>query len=75
MTSMKQQIRFIFFGLLLLLFNACTSVKGYQKMYINVPEMQLSLTPLENFENGFQSYREGVSGASGGKTGGGCGCN
>ncbi|MBL7721373.1 MAG: DUF4266 domain-containing protein, partial [Chitinophagaceae bacterium] len=23
----------------------------------------------------FQTYREGASGANGGKTGGGCGCN
>ena len=28
-----------------------------------------------DFESSFQSYREGVAGAEGGKTGGGCGCN
>jgi len=26
-------------------------------------------------EQNFQSYREGASGANGGKSGGGCGCN
>ena len=54
---------------------SCTSVKAYQKMYINDPDMQLSDSPIKGFENGFQTYREGVSGGNGGKTGGGCGCN
>jgi len=37
--------------------------------------MQLSQRKLEQYETSFQSYREGASGAEGGKTGGGCGCN
>lgn len=60
---------------LCLFMSSCASVKPYQKMYLNDRDMQLSSSPLEDFENGFQSYREGVSGANGGKTGGGCGCN
>ncbi|MBA3828081.1 MAG: DUF4266 domain-containing protein [Taibaiella sp.] len=54
---------------------ACVSVKEYQKQYINDTEMQLAARKAEKFENSFQSYREGASGANGGKTGGGCGCN
>lgn len=54
---------------------SCTSVKEYQKQYINDAEMELSTKKIEVFENSFQSYREGASGANGGKTGGGCGCN
>jgi len=54
---------------------SCTSVKAYQKRYLNDAEMQLSARQSEKFENSFQSYREGASGANGGKTGGGCGCN
>lgn len=54
---------------------ACTSVKEYQKSKINDSEMALSPKPTEKFENTFQLYREGSSGANGGKTGGGCGCN
>jgi len=54
---------------------ACTSVKEYQKQYINDAEMELAARKSEKFENSFQSYREGASGANGGKTGGGCGCN
>lgn len=58
-----------------LLLSACTSVKEYQKQYINDAEMELSARKAEVFESSFQSYREGASGANGGKTGGGCGCN
>ena len=54
---------------------SCRSVKEYQKMYLNDAEMELSSRKAEKFETNFQSYREGASGATGGKTGGGCGCN
>ena len=65
----------IAFSLMLWMLSACTSVKAYQKMYLNDQDMQLSDSALEGFEGGFQSYREGVAGGNGGKTGGGCGCN
>ena len=55
--------------------SSCTSVQGYQKMYLNDQEMELSARSLEYFCTNFQSYREGASGANGGKVGGGCGCN
>ena len=55
--------------------SSCVSVKRYQKQFINDAEMQLAARKAEKFENSFQSYREGASGANGGKTGGGCGCN
>ncbi|MCE7991152.1 MAG: DUF4266 domain-containing protein [Roseivirga sp.] len=55
--------------------SSCTSVAGYQKMYLNDQEMELSARSLEYFCTNFQSYREGASGANGGKVGGGCGCN
>ncbi len=54
---------------------ACSSVKDYQKVYLNDSEMELALRKTEKFESNFQLYREGASGANGGKTGGGCGCN
>jgi hypothetical protein len=37
--------------------------------------MSLSARKIERTEQNFQSYREAASGANGGKTGGGCGCN
>lgn len=54
---------------------ACSSVKEYQKSKINDAEMVLTTKKTEKFENTFQLYREASSGANGGKTGGGCGCN
>lgn len=56
-------------------FGACSPVKEYQKNRINDAEMSLSSRKVEKNEANFQSYREGSSGANGGKTGGGCGCN
>jgi hypothetical protein len=61
---------FIFF-----LLASCVTVKEYEKVYINDADMKLSAYTNERFETNFQVYREGASGANGGKTGGGCGCN
>ena len=57
------------------LLNSCVTVKEYDKVNINDPEMVLSAKKIERFETNFQLYREASSGANGGKTGGGCGCN
>jgi hypothetical protein len=56
-------------------FTSCAEVKGFQKSKLNDAEMSLSARKVEKNELNFQSYREGASGANGGKTGGGCGCN
>jgi hypothetical protein len=61
--------------LILLAFTSCVNIKGYQKAYLNDEDMKLSPLKLEVFETSVESYREGSSGANGGKTGGGCGCN
>ena len=61
--------------MLFVLFSSCSSVKEYQKMDINDPDMVLSARKIEQFETAFQTYREAASGANGGKSGGGCGCN
>ena len=54
---------------------SCQAVKEYQKQRLNDTEMELSSRKIQKFETSFQSYREAASGANGGKTGGGCGCN
>ncbi len=54
---------------------SCVTVEAYQKVYLNDEDMNLSAKKVEIFETNFQSYREGASGANGGKAGGGCGCN
>jgi len=50
-------------------------VKEYQKNRLNDADMVLSSRKVQKNELNFQTYREGASGANGGKTGGGCGCN
>ena len=56
-------------------FCSCTTVKEYQKNRLNDSEMILSHRKIEKTEISFHTYREGASGANGGKSGGGCGCN
>ena len=58
-----------------LLMSSCSTVKSSEKSYLNDGEMTLALRKLEKLEINFQLYREGSSGATGGKSGGGCGCN
>lgn len=65
---------FILLGILLAV-SSCEPVKAYQKNRLNDSEMELSARRTQKFEQNFQAYREGASGANGGKTGGGCGCN
>jgi hypothetical protein len=78
---MKQRKAFLLFPflfaliLIVLCSTSCTTVKEYQKNKLNDSEMSLSNRKVEKTELNFQSYREGASGANGGKTGGGCGCN
>ncbi len=62
-------------GFTILLLTGCVSIKEYQKIYLNDPDMKLADDKVQTFESNFQTYREGVSGANGGKSGGGCGCN
>lgn len=54
---------------------SCASVKPYQKGKLNDSEMALSSRRTERLDINIQSYREGASGANGGRAGGGCGCN
>jgi len=69
-------MRLLFFiAITSMMLASCTSVKPYQKNKLNDAEMSLSGRKVEKTELNFQSYREGASGANGGKTGGGCGCN
>lgn len=65
----------LLFSLAIIILASCTTVKEYQKNRINDSEMELSARKIQKTELSFQTYREGASGANGGKTGGGCGCN
>jgi hypothetical protein len=61
--------------LLFISFASCATVKDYEKVYLNDPDMVLSDQKSNKFVTSFQVYREAASGANGGKSGGGCGCN
>ena len=58
-----------------LIASSCVAVKDYEKININDPDMVLAQKKADKYETIFQVYREGASGANGGKSGGGCGCN
>ena len=59
----------------LILFTGCMAVKEYEKVYLNDPDMILTDKKCDRNLLTAHSYREAASGANGGKTGGGCGCN
>tara|TARA_B100001057_G_C22661575_1_gene876139 strand:- start:345 stop:551 length:207 start_codon:yes stop_codon:yes gene_type:complete len=59
----------------ILVLSSCVSIKEYEKVNINDKDMELSPREICRFETNFHLYREGASGANGGKVGGGCGCN
>ena len=60
---------------MLILFSSYVVVKEYEKVYLNDPDMLLANKKINKFETSFHVYREAASGANGGKSGGGCGCN
>lgn len=62
-------------AMLITCLSGCVSIAEYQKVYLNDQDMQLSDDAMQTFESNFHTYREGASGANGGKAGGGCGCN
>ena len=54
---------------------SCTTVKPYQRAYLNDAGMQAGKQDIEKFDENMQTYREGASGGGSGKSSGGCGCN
>ena len=71
----RSRTLFLFLVGSVFIYPSCTTVKEYQKNKLNDAEMFLGARKIEKTEMSFQTYREGASGANGGKTGGGCGCN
>ncbi|MCB0546153.1 MAG: DUF4266 domain-containing protein [Phaeodactylibacter sp.] len=65
----------LFLILILISFSACEAVRPYQRAYLNDEDMALKPLPGSAYEMNIEGYREGASGANGGKGGGGCGCN
>ena len=75
LTNQEIKTQWFLWVLFILFCASCKPVQEYQKVYLNDPDMELSAHFCERFETNFQIYREATSGANGGKTGGGCGCN
>ena len=76
MKAPKKNMAAVISMILLLFFsNSCVVVQEYEKINLSDPDMELSSKSIDRFQINFQVYREAASGANGGKTGGGCGCN
>lgn len=72
----RTKIYCLFAGLILMFGEfSCQSVKPYQRVYINDPEMQMGSNAGKKFEEYVESIREGATQAAGTKSSGGCGCN
>lgn len=74
---MRRSKRYIFLPYLVLLLGgySCKTVKPYQRVYLNDPEMQMGSNAGKKFEEYVESIREGDTPAAGTKSSGGCGCN
>ncbi|NCP21735.1 MAG: hypothetical protein CO023_00310 [Flavobacteriales bacterium CG_4_9_14_0_2_um_filter_35_242] len=76
MKQIKQIKQTIVLALLIgFIMTSCNTVKAYERIKLNDKEMALVPKLSARFELQFHTYREAASGANGGKTGGGCGCN
>ena len=54
---------------------SCVSLKPYEKIYVNDPEMQMVNNLQQDFHNYIHSIREGAVIPGAAKSSGGCGCN
>lgn len=70
---MKNKLIFLVFAAII--FTSCSTLKPYERVYVNDPQMQLGNSVPKNFENYVHSIREGAVPAGSSKTSGGCGCN
>ena len=58
----------------IVIFSGCASVKPGERAYLNDREMQLDTRASAQFENYYESIREGSSIPGNGKSSEGCGC-
>lgn len=69
---MKYKLTILIFAFI---FTSCKTIKPYERIYINDPQMQMGTAAPKNFENYVHSIREGAIPAGSSKSSGGCGCN
>lgn len=72
---MKRIILSFTLALLVVGLGACSTVKPYQRVYLNDSEMEMGVQPVATFNQNVYVYREGASGGGTEKGSGGCGCN
>lgn len=66
----------LFVGIvLMILIVSCSTVKPYQRAYVNDEAMQSGKRITEKFIGAVHNYREAAMGGGSGKASGGCGCN
>jgi hypothetical protein len=53
----------------------CATVKPWQRGRLATAPMEVQDCPTHRFERDVEAYREGAVGATGGESGGGCGCS
>tara|TARA_R110000850_G_scaffold73783_2_gene161935 strand:- start:693 stop:905 length:213 start_codon:yes stop_codon:yes gene_type:complete len=70
-------MKFSIFILVVLSFTlaSCSTVKPYQRAYLNDGTMKSGTMKAEGFEQSVFNYREGAMQTGGKKGKGGCGCN
>lgn len=62
-------------SLISIVLSSCTTLKPYERIYVNDPDMQMGTSSAASFEKYTQTIREGSVTADGKKGSGGCGCN
>ncbi len=70
---MKNKLALLAF--ITILFASCKTLKPYERIYVNDPQMQMGNAAPKNFENYVHSIREGAIPPASSKSSGGCGCN
>jgi len=76
--KLKNNWTFFKYGLtfwIIFMLSSCTSVKPYQRAYLEDKDMVFKQNASEKFEQSAHTYREGAAGGGMGKSSGGCGCN
>lgn len=72
-----KKLRFSIFIVIIFGLSSCVSLKPYEEIYINDPEMQMGTSDAAmGFQKYVHSIREGATPTGSGKSkSGGCGCN
>ena len=72
---MKKRLCKVLIGIVGLLFlNSCVSIRPYERVYVNDPEMEMGIDTGKGFDNYVYSIREGATPAGTNTDSGGCGC-